>query len=210
MRHGREVRGYTAVLHKHERIGGQLVPPEVVEVAFREEPHSVRLNWLKGARRAGTVLYVQGENNNKVLVKPAGLLGSMFGIVERGPDSDDARQSGRYPLPEFGIRRGMERILATWVAAQKRQALHVEYLETRPIADLGDRTCHVLRRTGYERPARDGIAELTLYVDSETWLQTGTVLRDDKGELIASYFFRNVQLNPTFSAGQFTRDGLTR
>jgi len=206
-RYGREVRGYTGLLHKHERIDKQLVPREVLEIAFRDQPHSVWLKWVKGARRAGTVLYVKGENDNQVLIKPAGLL-SVVGVVARHPYSDDARQNGRYWLPEFGIRYGTERVLASWVAASKRNALHVQYLGIRPIAELDNRTCFVLRRTGYEWPEVDGITDLVLYVDVQNWLQTGTVLRGEKGELIAEYFFRDLRINPYFAPEQFSKDGL--
>src|ERR1700732_2296214 len=38
-RHGRDVKGYRALLAKHERLEGKLVEPELVRVAFREQPH---------------------------------------------------------------------------------------------------------------------------------------------------------------------------
>src|SRR5436305_1213709 len=42
-RYRREVRGFTAVLQKQERIGRRLNPVETLEVAYRNEPHSVLL-----------------------------------------------------------------------------------------------------------------------------------------------------------------------
>lgn len=209
-RYGREVKGYSALLSKHERLEGQLGPPEVLQVAFREHPYSVRLRWLEGTRRAGTVLYVKGENRDHLLIRPAGRLLSLVGIVERDPYGEDARQNGRYRLPEFGIRHGTERTLACWRAASKRQTLHVQYLGTKPVPQLGNRTCHVLHRTDYDYPEDDGIADLLLYVDVQNWLQIGTVLRDAKGDLIAEYYFRDLHLNPTFPPDQFTRQGMIR
>lgn len=207
-RQGRDVQGYTALLAKHERIEGKLVPPELVEVAYREHPHSVRLNWIEGARRAGTVLYVHGEHRDQLLVRPANPLLSFVGIVERDPYGEEARQNGRYPLPEFGIRRGTERALACWIAASKRKTLKVQYLGIQPIAELGNRKCHVLHRSHPNEPEDDGITEVLLYFDAEHWLQIGTILHDERGELIAKYYFRELRLNPTFSPDQFTRQGM--
>ena len=34
------------------------------------------------------------------------------------------------------------------------------------------------------------------------------ILKDAKGDIIAEYFFRDIQLNPTFTAKQFTRGAL--
>jgi len=206
-RYGREVKGYTALLRKHERIKKQLLAPELVAVSFRERPHSVLLKWVDGARLAGTVLYVKGERNDQLLVRPAVRL---FRSVEfeRDPYGDEAGQNGRYRIPEFGIRYGMERTLAAWMAARKRNALHVAYLGTRSVPELDNRVCHVLHRTGYEGPEDDGIADFVTYCDAETWLQIGSVLRGEQDQLIASYFFRELQLNPAFPPERFTSQGM--
>ena len=41
-----------------------------------------------------------------------------------------------------------------------------------------------------------------------TLLQAGSLLRDSDGNIIAEYFFRDVELNPEFDEKQFTRDKL--
>jgi hypothetical protein len=203
----REIRGYRATLHKQERLKGQLPEPETIQVSFREEPFSVLLHWTQGAGQAGAALYVRGANDDKVLVRPSGLK-RFIGIVERDPEGPQARENGRYYLTGFGIKIGTQRTLAGWVSARERNALHIHYLGTRPVPELGGRICHVLQRDHYEFAADDGITELTTFIDAETWLQTGTVLRGSAGELIASYFFCDLQLNPAFSEDTFTRQGI--
>src|SRR5260370_1431851 len=42
-RYDREVKGYRAVMQKQERIGGRLQPKEIINVCFKEKPHSVLL-----------------------------------------------------------------------------------------------------------------------------------------------------------------------
>jgi len=46
----RGIEGYRLVMHKQERLDGQLQPPEVIEVFFRARPYSVTMRWLQGAR----------------------------------------------------------------------------------------------------------------------------------------------------------------
>jgi len=208
-RYDREVKGYTAVLRKQERIEGELQRSEVIDIDFREDPFSVLMRWKEGARRAAAVMYVKGENGDQLLVRPAGVL-AVAGIVVRDPNGADARKASRYPLPEFGIKIGMQRTLTSWEKARKNKTLHVEYLGVKRVAEAGDRPCWVLRRTGYTRPEEDGIAQLTTYFDKETWLQLGTVLKNPKGQLVGEYFFRDVKVNPDFPAGTFTRDALKR
>jgi hypothetical protein len=206
----REVHGYRATLQKQERIDGKVRPVEVIDVAFREKPFSVLFDWREGAGRARRTLYVRGENEDKLLVRPSGALAyKLAGIVSRDPEGPDARAAGRYPLTGFGIKIGMQRVLSSWQAAQKKGELHVEYVERRRVRELGNRECYVLRRAPYARPEEDGITSLTMYVDVETWLQVGTILKGKDG-LIGEYYFRDVRLNPEFPADTFTRLSLEK
>jgi len=206
-RYDREVKGYSLTMQKQERLQGKLQKREVVEVHFKHGPaangHSVFMRWVENARLAARVLYVDGENNNKMIVKPAGF--GAFLTVERDPEGPDARRSGRYTVKEFGLRIGLERTLDSYRAAQKDRALHVEYLGRRKIKEAGDRECFVLKRTRYKKPEEEGITEQTLFIDTDTWLLVGTILKGDKGQLIGEYFFRDIRLNPTFDRDQFTR-----
>jgi hypothetical protein len=209
-RYQREVKGYHCILQKQERIAGRLQPRETIEVYFREDPHSVLMHWQHGARKAECALFVLGENHGKMLARPNGSLARRIvgDVVERDVDGSDARQSGRYTLSQFGIRKGTERTLAAWKASRQRGKLQVEYLGEQVVKEAGDRPCYKLRRT-YEAPEGDGVAELTIYMDKETLLQVGSVLKGDNGQLIGEYFWRDIQLNPTFSPGQFDRNALT-
>jgi hypothetical protein len=208
-RYQREVKGYTLLLEKQERINGELRKKEIIEVCFREEPHSVLMRWLDGARRASQALYVEGENDGMMLVRPNGrLLGRL--IVAKDPEGEEARDSGRYTLKEFGLRKGTERVLKTWKAARDNGTLFVEYLGEERVKEAGDRVCHVLRRSRYQKPEADGVTEVTVYIDKETWLQVGSVLKGKDGELIASYFFRDIKLNPEFRPNPFRREALQR
>ena len=216
LRYDREVKGYRCTLQKQERIDGKLKGTEEIDVQFREKPFSVRLDWRSGAGLAQRSLYVKGRSNDQVLVLPT-ILPRVVGVVERDPEGKQARQSGRYPLTEFGIKIGTQRALAAWEAARKRGTLRVEYLGEKRVKETGDRLCWVLRRTGYEKPegdgftpAKEGITQSTFYFDKETWLQVGSVLKGEENRLIGSYYFRDVKLNPEFKPGTFTRDALKR
>jgi hypothetical protein len=209
LRYNREVKGYRTLFRKTERIQGKLRPSELVAVDFREDPFSVRFDWKEGAGLAQRVLWVKGENNDKLMVKPRGLA-ALAGIVERDVDGAEAKQSGRYPISEFGMKIGTQRTLDAWIAARKENALHVEFLGEQKVKELGGRTCWVLKRTGYKKAEDDGITELTIFVDKETWLQTGSICKGPRDTLVAEYWFGEVQLNPDFPAKTFTVEGLKK
>src|ERR1700757_2375647 len=102
----------------------------------------------------------------------------------------------------------MERTLASWEAAQKKDELHIEQLGEVKVTETGDRACLGLKRVKYARAENDGVMGMTLYVDKETWLLVGTVLVDGDGELIGAYYFRDLKLNPKFQDEQFTEAAL--
>jgi Protein of unknown function (DUF1571) len=223
-RYKRTVTAYTLTLDKQERLGGKLQPQEIIAATFREKPFSVLLRWEKGARLADSVLYVDGENQDKVdgqlrsmlVVHPSGVLGRLLKPVKREPDGKEAKQSGRYTVPEFGLEKGM---LLTWNSWKKASEdpdgnkLHVEYLGVVSIEETGNRPCYKLRRTQYAHPEEDGITELTIYVDKENWLQVGSELRGEfKGETkwIGKYYFRDIRLNPDLKDNDFKPESLTK
>jgi hypothetical protein len=203
----RNVKGYTTTMQKQERGGGKLKPTEVIDAAFREDPFSVYMHWVEGARLAEAVVYVEGENNNQMLVRPSGLLARRF-IVERDPDGPEAKQSGRYTMKEFGIKKGMERTLASWKEADKKGELHVEDRGDVKVKEAGDRTCICLHRDQYAKPEADGVTDLIIYIDKENWLQVGSVVKGDEDKLLGAYYFRDIHLNPDFKPDQFSRDAL--
>jgi hypothetical protein len=174
---------------------------------FREDPFSVLMKWKEGARRARGTLFIKGENKGQILVRPSGLF-AVVGIVKRDPDGPDAKKAGRYPLTEFGIKIGMERTLTSWEKARKYNALDIDYLGEKRIKEASDRTCWVLKQTHYRKPEEDGITQLTIYVDKETWLHVGSNLEGSEGPLIGEYFFRDIQLNPHFKPDTFTPEAL--
>lgn len=209
-RYDREVKGYRCTFVKQERLGGKLQRSEVIDVAFREDPFSVLFDWREGARLASRVLYVKGENKDQLLVKPAGWRGRLVSYVERDPEGADAKESSRYPITQFGLKKGMQRALAAWGAAQKEGSLKYDYRGKRKVPELGNRLCYVLHRGDYRVPEEDGITDAVLYYDVENWMQTGSTLKGAEGQLIGEYWFRDLRLNPDFPADTFTPAALKR
>src|SRR5262245_13168535 len=120
----RQVKGYTVTLEKQELENKKMGPREVVEVSFKDKPHSVYMQWLEGASRAIRVLFVETVSGAMMWAKPKGFLGKVSGIVERDPAGADGVR-----LRRFGFKKSMERMLATWnESKEKERSLPVKYL----------------------------------------------------------------------------------
>jgi len=225
-RYREQVHGYRAVLHKQERIGGKLYEQEGIRIAFRESPFSVLMLWDNGARRAGlgTVrgsLYVKGQHDGDMIGwRPDAFLKKTTVSTRESR----ARDASRFSIEEFGLYHGALRTYRAWTAARDSGAWNCKYIETKAIPELDGHVCHVIQRicepdefdaflTGEKPPVApattaDSFHTITIMLDAETWLQTGAILERANRELVASYFFRDVQLNPTFPADQFTKEAL--
>jgi len=116
--------------------------------------------------------------------------------------------NSRYSMDEFGLKIGMQRTLGPWVKADEMKTLKVKYLGEKKVAEVGNRDCWVLRRFPYAEPEDGGVADLTVYIDKETWLQVGSTIKDRDGKVLGEYFFRDIELNPKFDDDTFTRKAL--
>jgi hypothetical protein len=201
------IQGYHLIFQKQERLQGVLQPTEVIEVSFRAEPYSVFMRWLKGARKTDKVLYVAGQNGDKLLAHPTGVGGVFVKYVSRDPEGPDAREEGRYTVKNFGLKKTLERTLHDWKAAEKKGAQTI-YLGVRKVREAGDKECYALRQTS-PIPDEAGVSGATVYIDKETWFQVGTILRAE-GRFLADYYYRDIQLNPAFKPDQFEPAALSR
>ena len=208
-RYDREIKGYSATFQKQDFTDGRLQPTEVTEIHFREKPHSVYMVWKQGTRKAERVLFVEGENDNQMLARPAGRIARLAAgnVVARPVDGTDARSAGRYTLQQFGFKRTTEPLVKVWRQAREKGELQVEFLGVKRLKEAGDRPCWTWRSLG-KKPDAQGISEVVVSVDTENWLQVGTVLKNEKGGLLGSYYFRDLKLNPEHKKDQFKRAAL--
>lgn len=205
-RYESEIRGYRCLFDKQERVNGKLLPKERIRVHFREKPFSVHMEWIVPRNnRAFRTLYVEGENNGLLRVRTFVSFGPVF---DKKVDDPEVKATSRFPITQFGMYIGAKDTLNHMRAADQKGTLHVRYEGIAKVKEAGNRLCYKLVRTPYHPPEEDGCNELTIYIDRETLLQVGSVVKDSDGTLIADYFFHDIELNPTFSEKQFAKKAL--
>jgi hypothetical protein len=117
----KEVKDYRCILVKRERIQGKLMPSQRMHVKVRHElaedgevvtPFSVYLRFFGRRDLEGReVLYVKGQNNNKMLVRKGGrLLANM--TLKLSPQSPLAMSGNRFAVTEIGIENLLRRLVA--------------------------------------------------------------------------------------------------
>jgi hypothetical protein len=132
----------------------------------------------------------------------------IVGIQARAVDSPDAMKTSRFPITEFGLKKGAQAALTPWKKAKKRGDLKVIYGGVKRIHELKGRPAWEMKRVNYPEPEDDGVTEATFYFDTKTWLMTGTILRGEDHKLIATYYFTDIVLNPDLREDEFSRKSL--
>ncbi len=208
--------GFTAEFRKRERMGGKLADEEVIRVAVQDDPYSVLMVWQQGGGAGQGTLYVNGQNGGKMKVWMFRKL-----IQDVPPQGFMPKQSARYTIEEFGLVQSTRRTLLAWTEAKKAGELTYEYVGRKAVPEAGGRECFILKRTCpadqidpfvtggpkvdvTDKNRKDSFRTVTVYLDCETRLQVGTEQHRHDGELIASYWFRDVKLNAEFDADTFT------
>jgi len=124
--------GYSAVLDMQEEVSGTLRPVDRIEFKTRREPFSVYMRWNDSEQEA---LYVHGENENRLIVKPTRGLAAIRRVWRLEPDCRMAKQNSRYPITEAGIENLVIRI-QQFYGQRDNWSIHATFdLEQKTIAD---------------------------------------------------------------------------
>jgi hypothetical protein len=199
-----QVRDYSCVLVKRERVGGQLPPDNVILMNVRTRPFSVYLRWQEPRDLAGQeVCYVAGRNNGQMRVRSAGALG-VVGFVSLDPNDPRARKTSRHSITEAGIGNVIERFSAGWEGERRLNVTQVR---------LGEYEYNKRRCTRVEtiHPARKEFLyyRSVVYFDQQNRLPIRVECYDwpraqgDPGQLVEVVNFVNLRLNVGLSDAVF-------
>jgi len=212
-------------------VRGDLPDPETGKRAVE-----VSMKWESGARKflgseIRATLYnekpgADGTGGRVVTWRPDASFSARSAAPINGPLAEG---QSRYCIRDAGLYGAMLRTYTAWKQRREAGTLKFEYLGKRAVEKAGGRVCHVIKRTcaGLEVDAfelggkpdlspgnveKSGFTSVTVMIDAERWLQVGSELErtgpDGKSVLIASYYFRDIELNPTFPPDAFTEAGM--
>lgn len=210
-----EVVDYEATLVKRERVGEQLAEPQEMFLRLRnrkvkdelvETPLSVYLRFTEPKSLKGQqVLWVEGQNANKMLARAGGTLGRLTPAVWLAPNGPIAMRGNRYSIDQVGI----ENLVAQLIEKGERDRQHDECEVEIADDTLDGRDCTRIEvRHPEPRPHFDfHIARI--YLDRElkvpiryaayTWPKAGS----QEPELLEEYTYRDLKLNVGLNEADF-------
>lgn len=210
------VRDYDCIFLKQEQVQGRLRKEQEIRVRCRVEPFSVFMEWMTNKAKCDRVLYVKGKWRNRkggdqAWADPAGwaidlLLGPKGGVLQ-DIHGGSAKATARRFVDQFGFNSTFDLLLKYCDIARERGELDLTYLGQ---SELEGRPTYLFRRvspyTGEDGRYPERL--LRVHLDRETHLPIGvlTWADDEKQELLGTYVFRNLELNPGLSDDVFSKE----
>ena len=207
---------YTAELSKQEVVGDELLDEHVMDLKCREEPFSVYLNWKSGDR-GREVLYVEGENEGRLLAHDGGWK-SRLPAFSLDPECSLAMRDSRYPVTSAGL-GGLVDIMCS-VHEHDLKAGNVLSCEHRKDTEFDGRPVHTFITTYRDQKSSPTYRKSITLIDQEwnvpvsthnfTWPDedqkslSGKQL--DEATLIESYQFRDINFGTQLTEADFSRD----
>jgi hypothetical protein len=210
------INDYTALLVKRERIGKTLGDHEYMEVKVRNrkvsggrivQPLSVYLNFVKPASVQGReVIYVEGQNNGKIIAHEGGFKGKFLPTVSIPPNGLLAMRGQRYPMTDIGVENLIVKLIERGERARKLPDVRCEF---RKNARVQDRTCTVLHVTQPSRTPDAEFHQAQVFIDDQYQVPIRYIAYDwptQNGQpltVIEEYNYLNLKLNVGLTDADF-------
>lgn len=159
----KEVKDYTALFIKTERIKGRVLTQEM-DMKIREEPFGVYLKF-RNPHRGREVIYAEGKYSGNLKVHEDGLK-KVAGTLSLPPTGPDAMAENLYPISKIGMANFLDDLIEQWQNDTKFGESKVQYF---PNAKLGQAKmpCMVIEVT-HPQPRKQFRYHMTrLYIEKE-------------------------------------------
>ncbi len=196
----KNVRDYQGTLCKQECIAGKLGKEQIISFKFKENPFSIFMQWQKNAGPTDRLLYVEGMNNNKMIVHPNGFWVRWIKSVKRDPHGKEARKASLKMCDEFGFYRILQEMLRICKLAKKELGLKAKSVDQIIVDSRRCVRMEVLLPTNKKYQER----RVVMQIDTEYLMPVYVACFDKENKLIGRYMHKNLQFNTGLSDSDFT------
>ncbi len=184
---------YETTFVKREVVGRSLISQQM-RMKVRHNPFSVYM-YFESPSEGREVIFVEGRNNNNLLVHETGFAG-LIGTLELSPTGSQVMAENRYPITKAGIANMVQAVIEQWETELKYGEIEVKYYKD---AKVAEHTCRVIESI-HPQPRKQFPFHITrLWIDDATGLpvrvqQLGfPATADAKPPVIEDYTFTKIQ-----------------
>ncbi len=192
----------TCRLVRVEMVNGVVQKEEVLEFRQRFNPQSLRLKWVGERNRGRDLIYVKGQNDDKVMVKEPGLASVFSGgkPVLLPLDSPLLKAQSRYAPDVAGYNNLVKRIAGLYKDAR---SLGLAWVAERPSEMVAGRRLQTFELT-FESVLLDvDVKRILITFDVADSLPVHTITYDAKNRLVEDYDWQHVRLNAGLTDADF-------
>jgi hypothetical protein len=204
----RNIRDYSCTFVKRERIDGELSDYQHIFLKVRHQPFSVYMCFLQPFP-GREVLYVDGQNDDNLLVLESGWKRRVLGRLTLDPEGSVAMRGQRYPITQVGIRN----LTAELIQVAEADAKYAECeVTTRPNMKVNGRLTtmvqivHPIPRQNFRaytaRVFFDNELKVPIYYDAYLWPSKP----GEQPPLDECYAYSDLKINNNFTARDFDPD----
>lgn len=210
------VADYTCTLVKRERINGTLNDYEYMFTKVRNRkmvngqivtPFSVYMNFLKPNNIKGReVVYVEGQNNGKMMAHEGGAAGAWLPSVWLRPDGPLAMRGNLYPLTDVGIENLVVKLIERGERERQFEECEVTFHKE---AKVNGRVCtllqvmHPVKREHFEFYMAQIFIDDELNVPIRYAAYSWPTSPGGRPEVLEEYTYLNLQLNVGLTDADF-------
>lgn len=198
---------YRCEMRKRERLQGKLGAEHAVSLTVKCEPFMVHMAWREPRSYSGQeVLYVHPESQGKMRAKAAGLLGNI-GFVTLSLDDPKARATSRHGIDEAGFGNLLRRLTRSWNTWEDQYFTTVRVSQT----EIDGKTCETVDVVqGWDTREENEFARTIISFAADTGFPVRIDLfgwneDDEVGELMETYLYSRLELNPCVPEEFFKR-----
>lgn len=212
-----DIRDYTCILVKRERVDGRLLTRQFMFAKVRHRrqeaetvvPFGVYLKfYAPGNVKNREVLFVEGQNEGKLIAKNGGDRFSFITTTLK-PDSALALRDNRYPITQIGFKNLIEELVKVARDEIIRDGSEVRYYKN---ARVDDRECIKIEVQAREDNYESDFYLARVYIDRELMIPIHYEAFDwpetDDGDpiLLEQYTYRDIRINVGLKDVDFQRE----
>lgn len=194
-----KVENYTAIFHKQERVDGKLMEEETILLKFKR-PFKIYMKWIEGPYKGRELLYAEGWNKNRMMVRDNGITGIM--TVSLDPKGTLARKGNRHPVTDSGLEN-----LVKLFRDYMRRGIKEEKIDVKKGGEeilYGRRTQRIEIILPKEKAKGFYSYRAVINLDIEKKVPIKVQMYNSDNKLIEKYAYEDLRFNPGLTDADFS------
>lgn len=187
---------YTCVFSKHELVGSRIIKEDNIELKVKRPGHFY-MKWQDGTKKGRIAIYVQGQNNNRVLINMGGLMSLLPVAID--PNGKEALKENRHPITEADFITIFDKVTENYLKCRTDTECNPPVISSKDTETLMLKMKFPPGKGYYAHSGR-------LIIDRQRWLPIGLTCYGWDNEFLEEYSFTDIKINPGLTEQDFKKD----